>query len=509
MDPRIENLKSTTFLGQRLSRGQIADIQDAVERFPALSRRELGHTICEHLGWYTPTGRYRIQSGLRMLEQLEALGILSLPEKRAISNPLHSSGKAEWTRRTEAQAAIEGDLQSLMPLTLQGVTESDAVEEWNAWVERYHYLGYRQPFGSHLRYFMVNRHGRKLGCLLFEAATTTLPCRDQWVGWSQRSRAKRLNQVVNNSRFLIFPWVQVKFLASRSLSMAVQQLADDWEARHGLRPVLVETFVDLTKFEATSYRAANWRKIGMTKGRKASTQSPGKTQKGVYVFPLIKHWRSRLLNGAPPVKRRGRSVEPKILSSDDPFVRLWGNLVGTAVTVDHDHDRVWQRRRRGLNTLLIMLFIFRLVFSKGRQGYAITLSELWDQCRTMGVELPQASPVSASAMCRARAKLDENVFRVLHTRILKRMDRSGIDKRWQGHCIFAVDGSRMNLPRPLIAQGYRAPSEQAHYPQGLLSCLYQLRCGLPIDFDLHAHGNERAAALAHLDALSANDVVVL
>ncbi len=119
VDPRIENLKSTTFLGKRLTRRQIANIQDAVERFPALSRRELGHTICEHLGWYTPTGRYRIQSGLRMLEQLEERGILSLPGKRAISKPLNSFRKADWKGRTEAQPAIEGDLQRLLPLTLQ------------------------------------------------------------------------------------------------------------------------------------------------------------------------------------------------------------------------------------------------------------------------------------------------------------------------------------------------------------------------------------------------------
>ena len=120
----------------------------------------------------------------------------------------------------------------------------------------------------------------------------------------------------------------------------------------------------------------------------------------------------------------------------------------------------------------------------------------------------QESPVSASAMCQARTKLDENVFRVLHARILEQMELSGIDQRWQGHRIFAVDGSRMNLPRPLIAQGYRTPSKQAHYPQGLVSCLVQLRCGQPIDFDLYAHENERSAALEHLDALCANDVVV-
>ena len=82
MDPRIETLKSTTFFGKRLTRRQIAGIQATVERFPALSRRELGHTICEHLGWFTPKGDDRIQPGLRLLDQLEALGIVSLPPTR-------------------------------------------------------------------------------------------------------------------------------------------------------------------------------------------------------------------------------------------------------------------------------------------------------------------------------------------------------------------------------------------------------------------------------------------
>ena len=76
---------------------------------------------------------------------------------------------------------------------------------------------------------------------------------------------------------------------------------------------------------------------------------------------------------------------------------------------------------------------------------------------------------------------------------------------WQqrhGYRIFAVDGSKLNLPRPLAQEGYRTPSSNAHYPQGLLSCLYQLRSRIPVDFDLLAHGNERLAALAHLRALA-------
>ena len=507
MDPRIETLKSTTFFGKRLTRRQIVDIRETVERFPALSRRELGHTICEHLGWLTPTGACRIQPCLRLLEQLEALGILSLPDtRRAMQRgPL---GKTVWTSRSAPGPAIEGDLKPLTPLSLELVAGKEAIDDWNEIVDRHHYLGYRRPFGPHLRYVILDRRGRQLGCLLFEAASSSVPRRDEWIGWRERTWKKHLNLVVCNSRFLIFPWVKVKCLASKALSMAVRRLVDDWRAHHGVRPVLVETFVDRTRFEATCYRAANWHCIGLTKGRKASARVKGKTRKSVYVRPLARNAKAILLNGPRPGARRRPAPEPPRFAPDDPFVQLWHDIIGTAVAVAQDHDRVWQRRRRVLNTLLIMLFVFRLVFSTGRRGYAITLAELWEQCRVLGVDLPQATPVAASAACNARAKLDEAVFKTLHARILERAGPPGAGPLWNGHAIFAVDGSKTNLPRPLIAEGYRTPSDRAHYPQGLVSCLYRLRSKVPIDFDLHAHENEREAALAHLRALSANDVVV-
>ena len=173
-----------------------------------------------------------------------------------------------------------------------------------------------------------------------------------------------------------------------------------------------------------------------------------------------------------------------------------------------------------LNTLVVMLFVFRLVFSKGRPGYATTLAERWGQCRTMGIELPQPAPVSPSSICSARARLDEKLFKTLHQAILKvvfdaegrprhaRKVRPDTERRWHGHRTFAVDGTSLNLPRGRVHEGWRTPVDGAHYPQGLVSCLYRLQSRLPVDFDLHAHGNERAAALAHLNVLSASDVVV-
>ena len=108
-------------------------------------------------------------------------------------------------------------------------------------------------------------------------------------------------------------------------------------------------------------------------------------------------------------------------------------------------------------------------------------------------------------MCRARAKVDENVFRSVHAEILKRVS---CPPAWRGHRLFAIDGSTLNLPRPLIRCGYRTPSDTSHFPQVLLSCLVQLSERIPVAFDRCAHGNERRSALDLLPSLSPGDVVI-
>ena len=111
-------------------------------------------------------------------------------------------------------------------------------------------------------------------------------------------------------------------------------------------------------------------------------------------------------------------------------------------------------------------------------------------------------------MSNARAKVHEDLFRELHAEVLRRVDATTQRRHWRGHRLYAVDGSKLNLPRGLLQEGYQRPSDNAHYPQGLLSCLYQLHSQAPADFDLVAHADERKAARAHLYALSPGDVVV-
>ncbi len=511
MDPCIENLKSTTFAGKRFSRKQLVSIQQTVKAFPMLSRRELAHTICELLQWYTPKGDNKIQSCLSVLESLEKLSLFSLPQKNE-SQKRGPQKKIEKTNLAEQKAAICDTLDHITPIRLQVVTERQDIQLWNEFIDRHHYLGYKRPIGPHIRYFILDKKGRKLGCLMFSYAVKSLPCRDEWIGWQDKAHKKHLDLVINNNRFLIFPWVNVKCLASKALSIVARQLREDWSLHHGYKPVLMETFVDPTMFSATCYRAANWQHIGESKGRKSTKKVEGKVSKSVYIYPLIKNPKFILLNGPEALAKtenKGRQSKrtTSTLKQTDPFIELWQNIIGTVMLVANDFDRQWQKRRRVLNTLLIMLFIFRLVFSKNKQGYAITIAELWDQCNIMGIALPQATPVAASAFCTARSKLDENVFKLLQVKILEHAGPSN-DSKWKGHCLYAVDGSKINLPRQLIKSGYKVPADNAHYPQGLLSCLYQLKQKIPVDYSLVNHGDERSVALTHLDALSANDVVV-
>ena len=501
MDQRIIDLKSTTFSGRRLNRRQIADIQETVEMLPNDSRNELAKTICEHLGWNTAKGAYRVGACLGMLETLESHGILRLPPKREDSvRDMKAVDAPAWTSASDPQPEIAAPLSELRPLRVEPVTDTEGRQLWNAFVDRHHYLGYRRPFGAHIRYFVTDRDGRRLGCLLFDAVTKRLPCRDRWIGWTDRTRDRRRRLMVVNSRFLVFPWVRSKNLASSALAMATRRLADDWERIHGHRPVLCETFIDETRFRASCYRAANWKRIGETAGR-------GKTRKGVYVMPLCAGARE-ILRGArdagqrkPPTRaERGRSA-----ASDRRFGRRWEALVAAAAAVAAREDARWQKRRRVFDSLLIILFVFRLVAAPRAQGYRATLCELWEQCAAAGIELPQDEPPAASTACEAREKLDEAAFRRVHRDILAHSPDGAL---WKGHRVFAVDGSKITLPRELLRAGYRIPNDNAHYPQGMVSVLYRLRDRIPVDFDLFGHENERAAAATHLDHAREGDVIV-
>ena len=137
--------------------------------------------------------------------------------------------------------------------------------------------------------------------MLFGAAAWQCAVRDQWIGWTAAQRAQGLPQLVNNSRFLILPWVDVPRLASHILSRVVRRLRADWQRKYGHPVVLVETFVQWDRFAGTAYQAAQWQYLGPTRGR--GRQGPDPCQrstsiKDVWVYPLQRDFRQRLQAGA-------------------------------------------------------------------------------------------------------------------------------------------------------------------------------------------------------------------
>ena len=133
-------------------------------------------------------------------------------------------------------------------------------------LEKHHYLGRIQAVGEQLYYVVVDAKGRWLALLLFSAAAKHLRHRDQWIGWSDVQRDRRLSLVVNNSRFLILPRRSVPNLGSRALGLTLERLSQDWQARYGHPVLVVETFVDPEQFCGTVYTANNWVELGLTDG---------------------------------------------------------------------------------------------------------------------------------------------------------------------------------------------------------------------------------------------------
>lgn len=473
----------------RLRRGQIELIRETVALFPKNSRRELSRTICENLNWHTTSGSYREQFCLRVLERFEELGLVSLPETRQVGG-----GRLRPVERTPASdpgPPVDCPLSELEPVTLELVSGTAAMAEWREVVDRYHPRGYRSPVGRHCGYWITGKGGVRLGCLMFEASAA-LACRDGWIGWTQRQRDARLGLVLRNSRFLVLPWVRVRNLASRALSLAARRVASDWQDRWGETPVLAETFVDTAENDGASYRAANWQSVGQSG-----------TGKEVLVLELEPEARTVLREGRPKAERRtgpDRAAE----AAREGTARLWSGIAAIVADTARRHDREWRVRHRTVGTFLVMMFVYRLVFGEGRT-YAAALDELWESRRSHGAFEGLQGPVTPSAMTRARARVSAAVFREAHEGIIALAGEGGL---WNGRRAFVVDGCKLNLPRPLVEEGFATPGPSAHYPQGLASCLFETARGIPVDFDLHAHTCERRAAVAHMRALSAGDVVV-
>ena len=293
--------------GRPITPAELAAARETVRLCSGLSRLELARTICEHWDWVTASGSHKVTACLKVLEEWEQQGLLRLPGKRRMTRwKTDQASGANLTQRTEPGTLLVGRLSQVGSVGLELVQDPGAGRLWNEYVDRYHYLGYRQPVGCFLRYFIQSAAGW-LGCVLMAGAAQALRRRDQWIGWDRQCRRENLPWVINNTRLLIFPWVHLRHLGSHVLGQLARRVGADWQQRWDYRPLLMETFVDPLKFPGTCYQAAGWIELGRTTGRGLARAGSvyQSTPKRIYVKALAEDARERLCGGPLP-----RRVEP-------------------------------------------------------------------------------------------------------------------------------------------------------------------------------------------------------
>lgn len=286
------------FCGRAFTDEEIALMREVVQTCSGLTRHELAETLSELLGWTRPGGALKARECREFLERLEAADLLTLPAKQP-TKPVGARTTVPHTTRGDPGPALIGRVDAVAPVRVALVEGADDRRLFRELVDRYHYLGYAVPYGAHAQYLVWVSTPRPtvVGCLQFSSAAWRLGPRDQWIGWDDATRARRLGRVVTNSRLLVVPWVQVQNLISTMLRAAFRRLAHDWQARYQVTPLLVETFVDPARFVGGCYRAANWIALGETAGRgrdDRAHQRHGAHRKCVWVYPLRRDARARL-----------------------------------------------------------------------------------------------------------------------------------------------------------------------------------------------------------------------
>ena len=261
---------------------------------PGIKRSPLSRLVCEALDWRGVDGRLSEMTCRVIMLRLQRDGLITLPVSQ-IPNPRRRA-RYEPTALTDPQPEIEQPVHELPPLRIDIVQgQGTASRLWNEFMARYHYLGYTPLSGHQMRY-QVYAGDTLVALLGFGASAWKLADRERLIGWSDEQRLRNLHKVINNTRFLILPWIKSKGLASKILAKVARQLPHDWQQRYDYQPVLLETFVESPRHAGTCYKAANWQRIGKTTGRGKKSKSSKQVlpTKDIWLYPLHKQYRHSL-----------------------------------------------------------------------------------------------------------------------------------------------------------------------------------------------------------------------
>ena len=284
-----------TIRKRTIEQDDILQIQATVDEHWAKGRKHISMELCRLWDWLQPSGRLKDMACREILLTLNRKGLISLPPPLTPNANNHKRNKTILEIAAD-QTPLQVHISKLPQVELRMVRGTDAEPLYNSLVHYHHYLGYRQIVGNHLKYIAYIGE-RPVACLGWGSAAWSVKSRDAFIGWDKKTKEERLQFVANNTRFLVLPWVQVKCLASKILALNIKSIPGDWMRVYQHPLYLLETFVEQNRFKGTCYKAANWIKVGQTKGiaKSGHDHRVHGSIKDVLVYPLGKTFRKKLM----------------------------------------------------------------------------------------------------------------------------------------------------------------------------------------------------------------------
>ena len=282
--------------GRDFTTGEMTLMRELIASSPQQTRAGLARAFCRAIGWVKPDGGLRDMAARVAMLRMHRDGIITLPPPR---HGLRPRRVPEFGPETDPPITpMPQTLDAVRPIRLVRVTGAGraASVAWNNFIARWHYLGYTPLIGAQMRYAVQDREDRPLAMLGFSAAAWKTAPRDAFIGWSPEVRERNLYRVIDNSRFLVMPWIQIPNLASHILSRVRRQLPQDWYTQYRVTPVLMETFVEIPRFSGITYKASGWIRVGTTQGRGRYDRKNqyAKPKKQIWLCPLRKDWKRTL-----------------------------------------------------------------------------------------------------------------------------------------------------------------------------------------------------------------------
>jgi hypothetical protein len=283
--------ESWTIRGRKITREDVDLIKGITQAHFNRGRKHISREVCHAWKWYQASGHTKDRAARDILLFLAQKNLIELPPQKQSSNN-HLRRARELTL---PEVPLCGMLHEHPPVVLKLLKTNAEYAFFNGVVARYHYQGTKVIVGKSLRYCALIA-GHPVAFLGWGSAAWSIESRDKWIGWTKEVKDCRLHMIANNIRFLILPWIRIKYLASHLLSLSARQVPEDWKRQFASRIYLLETFVEEARFEGTCYKASNWTYLGRTKGsaKRGSFHDHHGNIKKIFVYPLTPHFRQRL-----------------------------------------------------------------------------------------------------------------------------------------------------------------------------------------------------------------------